>query len=396
MIKPEDFVSKKVKAMPFSGIRKFFDIASEMEGVISLGVGEPDFDTPWAIREKGIYNLEKGKTVYSANAGLMELREEISKYLKRTIDVLYCPKGEILVTVGASESIDLALRATLEPGDEVLVPEPSYVSYKPCVTMADGIPVVVNTKAENSFKLTVDDIKDKITNKTKALILPYPNNPTGAIMEKDDIEKLAEFLKDKDILVISDEIYSELTYGDKKHFSIASIDYMRNKTIVINGFSKSYAMTGWRLGYAAGPEPILTQMTKVHQYCIMCAPTTSQQAAVEALRSCDDAVDKMRREYDRRRRFMRKGFIDMGLDCYEAQGAFYLFPCIKSTGLSSDEFCERLLFEEKVAVVPGTAFGECGEGFIRCSYAYSVEEIRVALDKIAKFVKRVKAEKEGI
>ncbi len=395
MMKPEDFVSKKVKEMPFSGIRKFFDIASEMEGVISLGVGEPDFDTPWAIREKGIYNLEKGKTVYSANAGLMELREEISKYLKRTIGAAYCPKGEILVTVGASESIDLALRATLEPGDEVLVPEPSYVSYKPCVTMADGISVVVNTKAENNFKLTVDDIKDKITNKTKALILPYPNNPTGAIMEKEDIEKLAEFLKDKDILVISDEIYSELTYGDKKHFSIASIDYMRDKTIVINGFSKSYAMTGWRLGYAAGPEPILTQMTKVHQYCIMCAPTTSQQAAIEALRNCDDAVDKMRREYDRRRRFMRKGFIDMGLDCYEAQGAFYLFPCIKSTGLGSDEFCERLLFEEKVAVVPGTAFGECGEGFIRCSYAYSVEEIRVALEKIAKFVNKVKAEREG-
>lgn len=396
MMKSEDFVSKKVKTMPFSGIRKFFDIANEMEGVISLGVGEPDFDTPWAIREKGIYNLEKGKTVYSANAGLMELREAISKYLKRTIGVAYCPKGEILVTVGASESIDLALRATLEPGDEVLVPEPSYVSYKPCVIMADGIPIVVNTKAENSFKLTVDDIKDKITDKTKALILPYPNNPTGAIMEREDIEKLAEFLKDKDILVISDEIYSELTYGDKKHFSIASLDYMRNKTIVINGFSKSYAMTGWRLGYTAGPEPILTQMTKVHQYCIMCAPTTSQQAAIEALRSCDSSVAAMRKEYDRRRRFMRKGFLDMGLDCYEAQGAFYLFPCIKSTGLSSDEFCERLLFEEKVAVVPGTAFGECGEGFIRCSYAYSVEEIKIALDKIAKFVKKVKAEKEGI
>lgn len=394
-MKPEDFISEKVRVMPFSGIRKFFDIASEMEGVISLGVGEPDFDTPWAIREKGIYNLEKGKTVYSSNAGLMELREEIDKYLQRTIGCSYCPKGEIIVTVGASESIDLALRAILEPGDEVLVPEPSYVSYKPCVSLADGTPVVVNTKAENNFKLTVDDIKDKITDKTKALILPYPNNPTGAIMEKEDIEGLAEFLKDKDILVISDEIYSELTYGDKKHVSIAAIDYMRDKTIVINGFSKSYAMTGWRLGYAAGPKAIISAMTKIHQYCIMCAPTTSQQAAVEALRNCDDAVDKMRKEYDRRRRFMRKGFLDMGLDCYEAQGAFYLFPCIKSTGLTSDKFCERLLFEEKVAVVPGTAFGECGEGFIRCSYAYSVDEIRVALEKIAKFVKKVKTEREG-
>lgn len=395
-MKPEDFIAEKVRIMPFSGIRKFFDIASEMEGVISLGVGEPDFDTPWAIREKGIYNLEKGKTVYSSNAGMIELRKEINNYLKRTIGCSYCPNNEIIVTVGASESIDLALRAVINDGDEVLVPEPSYVSYKPCVTMADGVPVIVNTKAENSFKLTVDDIKDKITDKTKALILPYPNNPTGAIMEKEDIESLAEFLKDKDILIISDEIYSELTYGDKKHVSIAAIDYMRDKTIVINGFSKSYAMTGWRLGYAAGPKEIISAMTKVHQYCIMCAPTTSQQAAIEALRSCDNSVAAMRKEYDRRRRFMRKGFLDMGLDCYEAQGAFYLFPCIKSTGLSSDEFCERLLFEEKVAVVPGTAFGECGEGFIRCSYAYSVEEIRVALGKIADFVKKVKAEKEGI
>lgn len=394
-MKPEQFISDKVKVMPWSGIRKFFDIANEMEGVISLGVGEPDFDTPWAIREKGIYNLEKGKTVYSSNAGLMELREEISNYLNRKIGCKYCPKGEILVTVGASESIDLALRAILNDGDEVLVPEPSYVSYKPCVTMSDGVPVTVTTRAENNFKLTVDDIKDKITPKTKALILPFPNNPTGAIMEQEDLEKLAEFLRDKDILVISDEIYSELTYGDKQHVSIAAIDYMRDKTIVINGFSKAYAMTGWRLGYAAGPKEIISAMTKVHQYCIMCAPTTSQQAAVEGLRTCDDAVSAMRREYDRRRRFMRKGFLDMGLECYDAQGAFYLFPCIKSTGLSSDEFCERLLFEEKVAVVPGTAFGECGEGFIRCSYAYSVEEIRVALEKIAKFIQKLNDEKAG-
>ncbi len=394
-MKPEDFIAKKVRIMPFSGIRKFFDIASEMEGVISLGVGEPDFDTPWAIREKGIYNLEKGKTVYSSNAGLLELRKEIKKYLKRKIDCTYCANNEIIVTVGASESIDLALRAVLNYGEEVLVPEPSYVSYKPCVSMADGVPVVVNTKAENDFKLTVEDIKDKITSKTKAIILPYPNNPTGAIMEREDLEKLADFLRDKDILVISDEIYSELTYGGKKHVSIASVEGMRDKTIVINGFSKAYAMTGWRLGYAAGPKEIISAMTKIHQYCIMCAPTTSQQAAIEALRNCDDAVEKMRKEYDMRRKFMRKGFLDMGLDCYDAQGAFYLFPCIKSTGLSSDEFCERLLFEEKVAVVPGTAFGESGEGFIRCSYAYSVEEIKVALNIIARFVKRVKSEKEA-
>ena len=287
----------------------------------------------------------------------------------------------------------MALRATLNYGDEVLVPEPSYVSYKPCVSMADGVPIVINTRAENKFKLTVDDIKDKITDKTKALILPYPNNPTGAIMEKEDLEKLGAFLKDKNILVISDEIYSELTYGGKQHFSIATVEGMRDKTIVINGFSKSFAMTGWRLGYAAGPKEIISAMTKIHQYCIMCAPTTSQQAAIEGLKNCKDSVDAMRREYDRRRRFMRKGFLDMGLDCYDAEGAFYLFPCIKSTGLSSEEFCERLLFEEKVAVVPGTAFGECGEGFIRCSYAYSVEEIKVALDKITKFVNKVRTEK---
>lgn len=393
MMKPEDFIADKVKVMPFSGIRKFFDIASEMEGVISLGVGEPDFDTPWAIREKGIYNLEKGKTVYSSNAGLLELRKEIKNYLQRTINCTYCPQGEIIVTVGASESIDLALRATLNYGDEVLVPEPSYVSYKPCVSMADGVPIVINTRAENKFKLTVDDIKDKITDKTKALILPYPNNPTGAIMEKEDLEELGAFLKDKNILVISDEIYSELTYGGKQHFSIATVEGMRDKTIVINGFSKSFAMTGWRLGYAAGPKEIISAMTKIHQYCIMCAPTTSQQAAIEGLKNCKDSVDAMRREYDRRRRFMRKGFLDMGLDCYDAEGAFYLFPCIKSTGLTSEEFCERLLFEEKVAVVPGTAFGDCGEGFIRCSYAYSVEEIKVALDKITKFVNKVRAEK---
>ncbi len=388
MMKAEDFVTKKVNDIPFSGIRKFFDVASEMEGVISLGVGEPDFETPWSIRERGIYNLEKGKTVYSSNAGLLELRKEISNYLKRKINVSYNPKDEVIVTVGASESIDLVLRAILIDGDEVLVPEPSYVSYKPCVALADGVPVPVPTKPENNFKLTPEDLENKITPKTKALILPYPNNPTGAIMEKEELEILANFLKEKNIFIISDEIYSELTYGNKKHVSIASL--LPEKTLVINGFSKSYSMTGWRLGYAAGPKPIISAMTKIHQYCIMCAPTTSQYSAIEALRNCDEAVDKMRKEYDMRRRFMRKGFLDMGLDCYEAEGAFYLFPSIKSTGLSSEEFCERLLFEQKVAVVPGTAFGECGEGYIRCSYAYSIEEIRTALSKIEVFVKSLK------
>jgi aminotransferase len=392
MMKPEDFIADKVQSMPFSGIRKFFDVAKEMDGVISLGVGEPDFDTPWAVRERAIYNLEKGKTVYTSNSGLMELREEICNYLYRKINVKYNPKTQVLVSVGASESIDLAMRAILNPGDEVLVPEPSYVSYKPCIKLADGVPVVINTKVENEFRLTAEELLENITDKTKALILPYPNNPTGAIMEREDLEKLADVLRDRDILVISDEIYSELTYGGKQHCSIADIEGMYEKTIVINGFSKAFAMTGWRLGYAAGPKEIISAMTKIHQYCIMCAPTTAQYAAIEALKNCADSVDKMRREYDMRRRFMLKGFRDMGLDCFEAMGAFYLFPCIKSTGLSSDEFCERLLFEEKVAVVPGTALGESGEGFIRCSYAYSIDDIRKALEKIKVFVDKVKSE----
>lgn len=391
-MQPEDFINDKVKNMPFSGIRKFFDLASEMEGVISLGVGEPDFFTPWAIRERAIYSLEKIRTCYSSNAGLLELRKEIAKYLKNFINVQYDPKSEILVTVGASESIDLAFRALLNPGDEVIVPEPCYVSYKPCVELADGVAVTVNTKAENEFKLVPEDIIDSITDKTKVLLLAYPNNPTGAIMEKEDLEKIADVVRDKNIIVISDEIYGELTYGGKKHCSIADVEGMRDRTIVINGFSKSYAMTGWRLGYAAGPKAIINQMTKVHQYCIMCAPTTSQYAAIEALKS-HDSVDAMRKEYDMRRRVMRKGFLDMGLECYDAKGAFYLFPCIKSTGLTSEEFCERLLMEEKVAVVPGTALGESGEGFIRCSYAYSVEEIKVALSKIAKFLEKLRNEK---
>jgi aminotransferase len=393
MTSPDKLIADKVQTMPFSGIRKFFDVANEIEGVISLGVGEPDFDTPWAVRERAIYNLEKGKTVYTSNAGLMELRKEICKYLNKTIGVQYDCKHQIIVSVGASESIDLAIRALVNPGEEVLVPEPSYVSYKPCITMAGGVPVVINTKVENEFRLTPEELIENITDKTKAIILPYPNNPTGGIMEKEDLEKLAEVLRDKDIMVISDEIYSELTYGGKRHASIASIDGMRDKTIVINGFSKAFAMTGWRLGYAAGPDAVISAMTKIHQYCIMCAPTTAQYAAVEALANCRESVDKMRKEYDMRRRIMLNGFRSMGLECFEAKGAFYLFPSIQSTGLTSDVFCERLLFEEKVAVVPGTAFGDCGEGFIRCSYAYSIEDIKKALSKIEKFVEKVKKEK---
>ena len=387
----EAFVSSKVRKMPFSGIRRFFDVANEMDGVVSLGVGEPDFATPWPIREKAIQTLERGKTTYTSNSGLMELRQEISNYFKRTIGVEYDPKKNIVVTVGASESIDLAFRALIDPGDEVIIPEPSFVCYKPSVELAGVIPVVIETKVENQFKLMPDELLAKITPKTKLLLLPYPNNPTGAIMDNDDLSALVQVLKDKDIMVISDEIYSELTYGSK-HVSIASFEEMKEKTVVINGFSKSYAMTGWRLGYAAGPTSVISAMTKVHQYCIMCAPTMSQYAAVEALRECEDYVNKMRSEYDMRRRVMRDGFLKMGLDCFDAKGAFYLFPSIKSTGLSSDEFCERLLFEEKVAVVPGNALGECGEGHIRCSYAYSIEEIKKALDIIERFVKKVRGE----
>ncbi len=388
------FVAKHIEEMPSSGIRNFFDVANEIEGVISLGVGEPDFETPWAIKERGIYTIENKRLVYSSNAGLLELREEISNYLKSTIGVKYAPKGEVLVTVGASEGIDAALRAVINPGNEVLVVEPSYVSYKPCVVMAGGVPVVIETTEENDFRLKSKDLLEKITPKTKALILPYPNNPTGAVMEKSDLAAIEKVLKYRDIVVISDEIYSELTYGEDKHVSIASFESMRDKTIVLNGFSKAFSMTGWRLGYAAGPKDIIAAMTKIHQYIIMCAPTVSQYAGIEALTSCLSSVEKMKKEYDARRRVMRKGFLDMGLECFEALGAFYLFPSIKSTGLSSDEFVERLLFEEKVAVVPGTAFGKCGEGNIRCSYAYSIDEIKTALERISRFVKKVKAEKD--
>lgn len=386
----KSFIAKHIENIPYSGIRKFFNIANEIEGVISLGVGEPDFETPWTVREKAIYTLENCRTVYTANSGLFELREEISKYMKKTIGVVYSPNDEVLVTVGASEGIDLVFRAILEPGDEVLVIEPSFVSYKPCIIMCGGVPVVISTKPENDFKIMPEEILDKITNKTKAILISYPNNPTGAIMEREDLERIANVLKDKNILIISDEIYSELTYGDKKHNSIAQIDGMRDKTIVLNGFSKSFAMTGWRLGFAVGNKEIISAMTKIHQYIIMCASTISQYAGIEALKYCLSNVEKMQKEYNMRRKFMLKGFRDMGLECFEAKGAFYLFPCIKSLNMTSEEFCHKLVYEEKVAVVPGSAFGECGEGFIRCSYAYSIEEIREALNRIEKFVKKYK------
>lgn len=383
----KSLVIDKVKNMPPSGIRKFFDIANEIEGAISLGVGEPDFDTPWHIREEGIYSLEKGKTFYTANAGLMELRQEICNYLYRRCGLSYDAKTQTLVTVGASEGIDLALRAIIEKDDEVLIPEPSFVSYKPCVVMAGGTPVTITTKAEDQFKLTAEQLQKSITSKTKALILPYPNNPTGAIMDKDDLEKIAAVLKDKNILIISDEIYGELTYN-KQHVSIASIDEMYEKTLVLNGFSKAYAMTGWRMGYAAGPPDIIAAMTKIHQYCIMCAPTTSQYASIEALRNGDNDIEDMRKDYNERRRIMVNSFRNMGLDCFEPLGAFYVFPSIQNTGLTTDEFVLNLLKEEKVAVVPGNAFGDCGEGFIRCSYAYSIDSINEALKRIKRFVSK--------
>ena len=365
-------LSDKVVAIQPSGIRKFFDIVSEMPDAISLGVGEPDFDTPWHIRDEGIYALEKGRTFYTSNAGLKELREEIVRYLERRIHTSYNPVDEVLITVGGSEGIDMAFRAMLNPGDEVLIPQPSYVSYEPCAVLADGVPVIIELKAENDFRLTKQELLSAITDKTKILVLPFPNNPTGAIMEKKDLEEIAEVCIEKDIYVLSDEIYSELSYkGD--HVSIASLPGMRERTILINGFSKAYAMTGWRLGYACGPAEIIGQMTKIHQYAIMCAPTNSQYAAVDALRNGDADVAMMRESYDQRRRFLMNAFREMGLSCFEPYGAFYTFPCIKEFGMTSDEFATRFLEEEKVAVVPGTAFGACGEGFLRISYAYSLE-----------------------
>ena len=387
-------LSDKIVSIPPSGIRKFFDIVSEMPDAISLGVGEPDFDTPWHIREEGIYSLEKGRTFYTSNSGLKELREEIVRYLERRIHVSYDPLREVLITVGGSEGIDAAFRAMLNPGDEVLIPQPSYVSYEPCAVLADGVPVIIELKEENEFRLTKEELLAAITDKTKILVLPFPNNPTGAIMEKEDLEAIAEVCIEKDIFVLSDEIYSELSYkGD--HVSIASLPGMRERTILINGFSKAYAMTGWRLGYACGPADIIAQMTKIHQYAIMCAPTTSQYAAVEALRNGDEDVAMMRESYDQRRRFLMNAFQEMGLSCFEPYGAFYPFPSIKEFGMSSDEFATRFLEEEKVAVVPGTAFGACGEGFLRISYAYSLEQLKEALGRLSHFVARLRAEKEA-
>ena len=369
MINYEEIMVKRIQEVPPSGIRKFFDIANEMGDAISLGVGEPDFDTPWHIREEAIYTLEKGKTIYTANAGLLELRKEICAYMKRRFNLTYSPVKQSLVTVGGSEGIDLALRILLEPGDEVLIPEPCYVAYAPCVIFTGATPIAIPTKAENKFRLTPEELNTYITPKTKVLILPYPNNPTGAIMEKEDLEKIAAVLKETNIITISDEIYAELTYG-KEHVSIASIPGMYERTIVLSGFSKAFAMTGWRLGYALGPEPLIGLMTKMHQFAIMCAPTTSQYAAIEAMKNGDEDVKEMRQSYDQRRRFMLEHFAKMGLDCFEPEGAFYVFPSIQKTGLTSEQFCTQLLKEEKVAVVPGSAFGTSGEGFIRCSYAY--------------------------
>lgn len=386
-------LSDKITTIKPSGIRKFFDIVNEMEDAISLGVGEPDFDTPWHIRDEGIYSLEKGRTFYTSNAGLKELRTEIVRYIQRTQGVSYDPMKEVLVTVGGSEAIDLALRAMVNPGDEVLIPQPSYVSYEPCAILADAVPVIIELKEENEFRLTARELQDAITDKTKILVLPFPNNPTGAIMEKRDLEEIAEVVKEKDLFVISDEIYAELTYKEK-HVSIASLPGMKERTILINGFSKAYAMTGWRLGYACAPAVIMEQMVKIHQFAIMCAPTTSQYAAVEALKNGDDDVAQMRESYNQRRRYLMHAFQEMGLKCFEPYGAFYVFPCIKEFGMTSEEFAERLLREEKVAVVPGTAFGDCGEGFLRISYAYSLDNLKIAMEKIGHFISRLREEKK--
>lgn len=383
-------LNKTVTDIKPSGIRKFFDIAATMENVISLGVGEPDFQTPWQIRKAGIESLQNGKTKYSSNSGLIKLREEISNYTKRKISLEYNPNDEILVTVGGSEAIDACIRAVVENGDEVIIPQPSYVCYEPITRLAGGKPVIINTKAENDFKITPEELLAAITDRTKLLILPYPCNPTGAIMEREDLEKLASILKDTNILVLSDEIYSELTFNSQRHVSPANIDFMKERTIIVSGFSKAFSMTGWRLGYALGPEEIISQITKIHQYAIMCAPTTSQYAAIEALKNCDEDVERMVNEYNMRRRIMVAGFNKIGLTCREPKGAFYAFPSIKSTGLSSEEFCEKLLYSKNVAVVPGTAFGDSGEGFIRASYCYSVEHIKEAIERIGEFLKELK------
>ena len=386
-------LSERIVDIPFSGIRKFFDIAAEMTDVISLGVGEPDFDTPWHIRDEGIYSLERGKTAYTSNAGLKELKMEIAKYLERRFQVSYDYNTEMMVTVGGSEAIDMAMRAMLDPGDEVLIPQPSYVSYVPCATLANGTPVIINLKEENEFRLTAEELEAAITPKTKLLVLPFPNNPTGAIMERKDLEAIAEVVKKHDLYVLSDEIYAELSYLED-HVTIASLPGMKERTVLINGFSKSYSMTGWRLGYACAPKIILEQMLKIHQYAIMCAPSTSQYAAVEAVRNGDHDVAAMREEYDGRRRYLMHRFQEMGLQCFEPYGAFYAFPSIQEFGITSDEFATRFLKEKKVVVVPGTAFGECGEGFLRISYAYSLDKLKVALDRMEEFVTELRAQKK--
>lgn len=384
---PEKMIRKNVLEMPPSGIRKYFDLINEMDDAISLGVGEPDFLTPWNVTEAGIYSLEQGHTHYSSNAGYVELREEIAKYLQK-YNLHYNPDNEIIVTVGGSEGIDIALRALVGPGDEVIIPEPSFVAYKGCTAFTGATSVVIELKQEDEFKLIAEQLENAITDRTKVLIMPFPNNPTGAVMTREELEPIVEVLKDRDIVIISDEIYSELNYGSEEHVSIASFPEMRDRTLVVNGFSKSYAMTGWRLGYLCGNKAFISQMKKIHQYAIMCSPTTAQYAAIEALKNSRESVDKMVREYNRRRRLLVNGFREMGLECFEPLGAFYMFPCIKSTGLTSEEFCEKLLVEEKVLVIPGTAFGECGEGYVRACYASSTEDIIEAIKRMTSFVNR--------
>ena len=387
-------LADKTVGLKPSGIRKFFDLVSEMKDAISLGVGEPDFDTPWHIRDEGIYSLEKGRTFYTSNSGLKELRQEICNYMKRTQDIDYTWDKEVFITVGGSEAIDLMFRAMINEGDEVLIPQPSYVSYEPCAVLADAVPVIINLKNENKFRLTPEELEAAITPRSKILVLPYPNNPTGGIMEKEDLEAIREIIIKHDLYVLSDEIYGELTYTGKPHISIASLPGMKERPVVVNGFSKAYAMTGWRLGYACGPQEIIAQMVKIHQYAIMCAPTTSQYAAVEALRNGDDDVRMMRESYNERRRFVLHMLEEMGIPCFEPMGAFYVFPCIKEFGLSSEEFANRLLSEEKVAIVPGTAFGDSGEGFLRISYAYSIDNLRKALTRLSRFVARLREQQK--
>ncbi len=392
MINYDELIADKCKSMKPSGIRKFFDLAAQTEGIISLGVGEPDFQTPWNVRQAAITSLKKGKTKYTANSGLSELKTAIAGYINRKMGITYDANKEIIVTVGGSEAIDVAIRSLINPGDEVLIVEPCFVCYSPIVSLTHGVPVSIQTTAETEFRLTADMLREKITDKTKLLILPFPNNPTGGVMERSDLEAIAEVLRDTDILVLSDEIYSELTYGGE-HCSIAQIEGMQERTILVNGFSKAYSMTGWRLGYIAAPFPLCEQMFKIHQYAVMCSPTVSQYAAIEAIENCDEDVKKMREEYDMRRRWLVKALNDIGLECFEPKGAFYVFPCIKSTGLTSEEFCERMLYEKNVAVVPGNAFGDCGEGYVRISYAYSIKHIMTAVERMGEFVQKIRKEK---